>query len=71
MREIGQNLIKKTLYLTNIWAVNKNWADLLQIDQQNLNLSIDSFFKNMNSILDAHAPLKKVNKYKLKSRIKP
>ena len=51
--------------------MNKNWADLVQIDQQNVNLSMDSFFKNMNSILDAHAPFKKVNKYKQKSRTKP
>ena len=45
---------------------DKNWTDLLQIDQQNVNLSMDSFLNNMNSILDTHAPLKKVNKYKLK-----
>ena len=45
---------------------DKNWTDLLQIDQQNVNLSMDSFLNNMNSILDPHAPLKKVNKYKLK-----
>ena len=45
---------------------DKDWIDLLQIDQQNVNLSMDSFLNNMNSILDTHAPLKKVNKYKLK-----
>ena len=41
---------------------DKDWADLLQICQQNVNISIDSFLKNMNSTLDADAPLKKVNK---------
>ena len=50
---------------------NKDWADLLQIDQQNVNLSMDSFLNNVNSILDVHAPLKKVNKYKLKFKTKP
>ena len=45
--------------------------DLLQIDQQNVNLSMESFLNNINSILDAHAPLKKVNKYKLKFKTKP
>ena len=39
---------------------DKDWADLLQIDQQNGNLSMDSFLNNINSILDVHAPLKKL-----------
>ena len=50
---------------------DKDWADLLQIDQQNVNLSLDSFLNNINSILDVHAPLRKVNKYKLKFKTKP
>ena len=50
---------------------DKDWPDLLQIDQQNVNLSMYPFSKNMNSILDAHVPLKKVNKYKLKIKTKP
>ena len=37
---------------------DKIWADLLHIDQQNVNLSMDSFLNNMNSILDAHASIK-------------
>ena len=49
---------------------DKDWADLLQIDQQNVNLSLNSFLNNMNSILDVHALLKKVNKYKLKFKTK-
>ena len=32
---------------------------------------MDSFLNSTNSILDAHAPLKKVNKYKLKFKTKP
>ena len=50
---------------------DKDWTDLLQIDQQNVNLSMDSSLNNINSILDEHAPLKKVNKYKLKFQTKP
>ena len=49
----------------------KDWTDLLQIDQQNVNLSMESFLNNINSILDVHAPLKKVNKYRLKFKTKP
>ena len=50
---------------------DKDWADLLQIDQQNVNLSLDSFLNNINSISDVHAPFKKANKYKLKFKTKP
>ena len=50
---------------------DKDWTDLFQIDQQNVNLSMDSFLNNINYILDAHAPLKKVNKYKLKFKTIP
>ena len=32
---------------------------------------MDSFLSNINSILDVHAPLKKVHKYKLKFKTKP
>ena len=44
--------------------IDKDWADLLKIDQQDVNLSMDSFLNNMDSILNTHAPFKKVNKYK-------
>ena len=50
MKDIVQNLNKKTL----TWLFDKDWADLLQIDQQNL--SLDSF---LNNILYVHASLKK------------
>ena len=50
---------------------DKDWADLLQIDQQNVNLPLDSFLNNINSILDVHAPLKKDHKYKLNFKTKP
>ena len=33
---------------------DKDWADVLQIDQLNVNLSLDSFLNNMSSILDVH-----------------
>ena len=32
---------------------------------------MDSFLNNINAILDVHAPLKKVNKFKLKFKTKP
>ena len=50
---------------------DKNWSNVLQLDQQDVNLSIESFLNNMNSILDKHARLKRINKYNLKFRSKP
>ena len=35
---------------------DKDWSDVLQFDQQDVNLSIELFLDNMNSILDEHAP---------------
>ena len=69
MKEIGQNFKQENLTLDYF---DKDWADLLQIDQQNVNLSMESFLINMNCILDAHAPLKNVIEYKLKfNKTKP
>ena len=49
----------------------KNWSDVLQLDQQNVDLSIESFLNNINSILDSNAPFKRVKKYKLRFKTKP
>ena len=68
LKEIAKNLFKQTLYLT---VFDKDWSDVLQLDQKDANLSIESFLDNMNSILDEHAPLKRINKYKLKFKSKP
>ena len=52
MKEISQKLIKQTLYLTI----------LIKIGQQNqdVNLSEESFLDNMNLILDELASLKQI-----------
>ena len=50
---------------------DKDWSDVLQLDQQDVNLSIESFLDNMNSISDTHAPLKRIDKYNLKLNSKP
>ena len=44
---------------------DKDWADLLQIDQQNVNLSMDSFLNNINSILDSNPQPVRVFVYEL------
>ena len=50
---------------------DKKWSDILQLDQQNVDLSIKSFLNNMNSILDSSAPFKRVNIHKLRFKTKP
>ena len=48
---------------------DKDWSNVLQLDQRDVNLSIESYLNNMNLILDEHAPLKlKFNKLKFKSK---
>ena len=49
---------------------DKNWSEILQLDQHNANLSMDSCLDHMNAILDIHSPYKKVNKKKLRFKIK-
>ena len=49
---------------------NETWSEILQLDQHNANLSMDSYLDHMNAILDIHAPYKTVNKNKLRFKIK-
>ena len=53
-------LYKENKYLLDYF--DKIWSDVLQLDQQDVNLSIESFLDNMNSILYEHGPLKRINK---------
>ena len=64
----GSKFNKKNFILD---YVDKSWSDILQVSQQNVNLFIESFLNNMNSILDSNAPFKRVNKNKLRFKTKP
>ena len=66
-KEIGQNLFNQTLYLSILIKIGLMFSKL---DQQDVNLSIESFLDNTNSALDEHIPLKRINKYKLKFKSK-
>ena len=59
---------KENLALDNF---DKNWSEILQLNQHNGNLSMESYLDHLNAILDIHVPYKKVNKYKLRFKIKP
>ena len=67
MKEIGQNLNKKTLYLIILIKIGLTYCKLIN---QMLIFRWILFLSNINSILDVHAPLKKLNKYKLEFKTK-
>lgn len=37
---------------------DKDWPELMQIDLRNVSFSLESYLSNLNSILDAHTPVK-------------
>lgn len=42
-------------------SFDKDWSNVLHLDQQEMNLSTESFLDNTNSILDEHEPLKLID----------
>ena len=48
-----------------------DWEDLLKIDECNVDDSTKIYLDKINMLLDTYAPLKKINKYKLKFKSKP
>ena len=48
-----------------------DWDVALKLDEQNINYSTESFLNKINSLLSNYAPLKKINKYKLRFQSKP
>ena len=48
-----------------------DWEDLLKIDERNADNSTKIYLDKMNMLLDTYAPLKKIDKYKLKFKCKP
>ena len=48
-----------------------DWDDLLKIDELNVDNSAKIYLDKIDMLLDTYAPLKKINKYKLKFKSKP
>ena len=51
--------------------VNTNWNDIIDINNNDINESFNSFFQNFNNILDKHIPLKKLSNKNFKRNFKP
>ena len=48
-----------------------DWEDLLKIDELNVENSPKMYLDKINMLLDNYAPLKRINKHKLKFKSKP
>ena len=48
-----------------------NWKNVINLEKNDVNHSLQSFFDPVNDLLKIHAPYKKVKKYKLKFKEKP
>ena len=70
MKDTGQNLIQKILSLT-IFLCSFDWQDVLKTDELNADNSTKIYLDTINMLLDTYAPLKRINKYKLKFKSKP
>ena len=65
---IGLNSIVKKFILDN-FAID--WPHILKLQNNDLQItSFQNFFDSINRILDKHAPLKKLSKYKLTFKTK-
>ena len=51
--------------------LSKNWQEILQIAQHDINPSFDNFYDTFTEILDKHAPIKRMKNRDLKGKIKP
>ena len=48
-----------------------DWEDLLKIDELNVDNSTKMYLDKINMLIDTYAPLKRINKYKLKFKCRP
>ena len=56
---------------TGLYYFSVDWEDLLKTDELNADNSTGMYLDKINMLLDTYAPLKRVNKYKMKFKSKP
>ena len=68
---VGRNWSKFNLeeFILDYFAID--WPHILKLQNNDTNTSFQIFFDSMSRILDEHAPLKQLSKYKLKFKTKP
>ena len=50
---------------------NNNWDEVIDLDQRDVNLSLQNFFSKINNILDSHMPMRKITQREFKQKYKP
>ena len=48
-----------------------NWGQILYNEENDINFSMNKYLSKLDSLLDTHAPIKKINKNELKFLTKP
>ena len=48
-----------------------NWNQVLQLNQNNVNITLENYLNTVNTLINFHAPLKKLNKKQRKFQQKP
>ena len=48
-----------------------NWNQVLQLNQDNVNITFENYLNTVNTLINSHAPLKKLNKKQRKFQLKP
>ena len=56
-------------FIMDYFAID--WPNILHLQNRDVNQSLESFLNSINTIMEEHAPLKKISKYKLKFKTKP
>ena len=54
-----------------IFDFNQNWEQILYNENNDVNFSLNEYLSKVDSLLDAHAPIKSFNKKELKFFTKP
>ena len=68
---VGRNWSKfnREEFILDYFAID--WPHILKLQNNDTNTFFQIFFDSMSRILDVHAPLKQLSKYKLKFKTKP
>ena len=71
MQHLGKGIIKfdRESFIFDYFSFD--WKDLLQINELNADNSTQIYLDKINMLSDNYAPLKRINKYKLKLNSKP
>ena len=59
----------QNLFISNF--ENANWDEIIDVNKENANVSLNNYLSNIDLLLEKHAPLKRFSKQELKFQQKP